>query len=183
MSGIEVAGLVLGALPVLIEAIDTYRKGITKVKSAIRKRAIIGKLGRALSDQEFIIEVVTKDVLVQSGCDDAAGADKAQLRSLLQDKQTQDMVDSFLGPDYAKKFFDALVDCRSDISCATTRLAMLVPELANVKVISLHRSTDVCSQFIESRWCRSHPESECSISKGSNPLSCQAVHCLQPWGS
>lgn len=137
MSGIEVAGLVLGALPVLIEAIDTYRKGITKVKSAIKKRVIIGKLGRALSDQKFIIEAIARDVLVRSGCDDAEGADDAQLRSLLQDKQTQGMVDSFLGPDYAQKFLEALVDCRSHINHATTRLALLIPELANVKVISL----------------------------------------------
>lgn len=135
MSGIEVAGLVLGAVPILIKAIDSYKSGIKKLKSGFKKRKVIEKLGRALRYQKSIIETITRNVLVQSGCDNAAGANDAQLRTLLQDKQIQEMVDDFLGADNAQVFSDALVDCMADISHATIGLASLVPALALVKVM------------------------------------------------
>jgi len=138
MSGVEVAGLVLGAVPILIEAIDVYKSGIIKVRSSVKKREVIGKLGRALRSQKIIIEAITRNVLAQSGCDNVAGANDAQLRNMLQDKQTQEMVDEFLGTDNAQVFSDALVDCMADVSHATIGLASLVPALALVKVIFPH---------------------------------------------
>jgi len=74
-------------------------------------------------------------VLAQSGCDNVAGA---QLRTMLQDKQTREMVDDFLGTDNAQVFSDALVDCMAAVSHATIGLASLVPALAHVKVIFPH---------------------------------------------
>lgn len=137
MSGIEVAGLVLGALPVLIEAIDGYKSGISKIKSGFKKRKVIEKLGRALRLQKTIVEAITRNILAQSGCDDAAGATDVQLQILLQDKQIQELVDDFLGAENAQVFLDALLECMADISHATIGLATLVPSLAAVKVKSL----------------------------------------------
>lgn len=137
MSGIEVAGLVLGAVPILIEAIDRYKNGINKIRSGFKKRKVIEKLGRALRYQKSIIEAITRNVLVQSGCDYATKADDTQLRRLLQDGQTQDMVNDFLGAANALVFSDALLDCMASVGHATIGLASLVPALASVKVIFL----------------------------------------------
>lgn len=138
MSGIEVAGLVLGAVPVLIEAIDIYKKGANKLRSGFKKRKVIEKVGWALRLQKCIIEEITRNVLAQSGCDDVAGANDAQLRTLLQDKHIQEMVNEFLGTANAQVFSNALIDCMTDVSNATVGLASLVPGLAHVKVRLLY---------------------------------------------
>lgn len=135
MSGIEVAGLVLSAVPVLLEAIDGYKKGMRRLTTAIKKRKVIEKLGRALRFQKSIIEEITRNVLVKSGCAAAAGADGAQLGVLSQDKQTQERVNGFLGTNNARVFSDALVDCMAAVRHVTIGLASLVPALALVKVI------------------------------------------------
>lgn len=148
MSGVEVAGLVLGALPILIEAINVYRSGLKKSRSGIRKRKVIERLGQALILQKTIIAGLTRGVLEQCGCDTAAGADDAQLRSLLQDKQTQDMVGEFLGTYNTQVFSDTLIDCMTDVSQATVRLASLVPSVKvmfphplSVGLLTSHRTT------------------------------------------
>ena len=136
MSGIEVAGLVLGAVPVLIEAIEAYKKGFSKLKAGFRKRKIVEKLGRALIYQKSIIELITRSILVQSGCEDAAGASEPQLSLLLQESDTRAKVDEYLGKDNAKVFASAFQDCMTSICHATNRLASLVPEIAFVKVVT-----------------------------------------------
>lgn len=44
MSGIEVAGLVLGALPLLISGMEHYRDGADRILDVVRYKAMIGDL-------------------------------------------------------------------------------------------------------------------------------------------
>ena len=98
MSGFEVAGLVLGALPILIEAVKSYRNGIQTSKIFFRKQATINKLTAALLLQRETLAQIIRSILKQSGCNNALDLDKNPYECL-SNGQTQDQVLQYLGSD------------------------------------------------------------------------------------
>jgi hypothetical protein len=86
MSGIEVAGLVLGALPILFTAVDCSKDGIHRVGAAFRKKKYVQKLGHALLLQQQILGETEKSVLMASGCEDIWRFDQSPLHYLGESK-------------------------------------------------------------------------------------------------
>ncbi|RDW56889.1 hypothetical protein BP5796_12956 [Coleophoma crateriformis] len=139
MSGIEVAGLVLGAFPILLEAIDVYKDGIRKIEKAFRKRKYIEKLARALLLQQQILEEAIKSVLVASGCENIGNLDDDPI-SYLEDEHTQEQVLEFLGRknnvvfngtldqsiDIIKRISRSVVGLLPDIKCSTDDLLGII---------------------------------------------------------
>jgi len=73
MSGLEVLGVVLGALPILLKSVDAYRGGIRRVgAAAFRKRKHVEKLARALLLQQQILEETLTSVVLASGCENVS---------------------------------------------------------------------------------------------------------------
>ncbi|KAL9616862.1 MAG: hypothetical protein Q9160_008318 [Pyrenula sp. 1 TL-2023] len=71
MSGIEVAGLVLGAIPILLAVIDSSKHGMRRFEGLFNKRAVIKKLASALAMQKQLLEENVKFIVASSGCDDS----------------------------------------------------------------------------------------------------------------
>ncbi|KAK2607024.1 hypothetical protein N8I77_005733 [Diaporthe amygdali] len=97
MAGIEVAGLVLGALPLLLKSVDVYRDGFRRFGSAFKKRKHVEKLGRALLLQHQTLEELIKSVALGSGCEDVWALEGDPV-GYLNNPEVQAQVEEFLGP-------------------------------------------------------------------------------------
>ena len=128
MSGIEVAGLLLGAIPILLEAVDLYKDGIRKSTTAFRKRRYIEKLTFALLLQKQKLEETVVSVLKASGCRDIWLMDDDPLGQLLKD-EVQEQVLDYLGPKNNVAFNGALEQCNNIIKKIAGSMTGLVPSL------------------------------------------------------
>lgn len=63
MSGIEIAGLVMGALPLFIAAAEAYRDGLNFAERALRKRAFIAQYRTELVEQKALLGLYIKAVV------------------------------------------------------------------------------------------------------------------------
>lgn len=97
MAGIEVAGLVLGALPFVLKSVDAYRDGFRRFGTTFNKRKHVEKLARALFFQQRTLEELIKSFVLASGCEDVLALDDDPIR-YLNDPDVQEQVGQFLGP-------------------------------------------------------------------------------------
>ncbi|KAB5582281.1 hypothetical protein GE09DRAFT_1166780 [Coniochaeta sp. 2T2.1] len=96
MSGFEIAGVVLGALPVLFACVDLPKQGIQRGLLLFRKRAYVDKLARALLLQKQIIAENIKSVASAAGCDDVWLIDDDPY-TYLNDRKVQAQILDYLG--------------------------------------------------------------------------------------
>lgn len=126
MSGIEIAGLVLGALPVLIRAVDLYKDGIRKAGTAFRKRKYVQKLARALLLQQQTLEETVKSVLIASGSENIWRLDEDPL-GYLNEKSVREQVLDYLGAKNDVAFTGTLEQSKDIVKKIARNLAGLVP--------------------------------------------------------
>lgn len=96
MSGIEVAGLVLGALPILLKAVEQYRGTIQAGVRFFRKRKYVERLASALLFQQGTLIEVLRNLLINSGCSDVARLDVAPFE-YLKNSRIQEHLHDYLG--------------------------------------------------------------------------------------
>ena len=101
MSGFEIAGLVFGAMPILVTAADLLRAGYEKALIPFRKRRYIGTLANALLLQRQTVAETIRLLIAHCGClydDDLL---RTQLddgpSGYLKDEQVQSQILDFLG--------------------------------------------------------------------------------------
>ncbi|PQE29589.1 hypothetical protein CJF30_00009219 [Rutstroemia sp. NJR-2017a BBW] len=126
MSGIEVAGLVLGAIPILSEAFKSYRESVI---TFFRARKYIDKLYRALLLQERILEETVKLVLLGSGCENIPDLSESPV-GYLTDARVQENIKDYLGPGNMKIFDDTIYQSRTIIEKLAGSLTGLVPSIS-----------------------------------------------------
>ncbi|KAH8686130.1 hypothetical protein BGZ60DRAFT_396930 [Tricladium varicosporioides] len=126
MSGIEVAGLVLGALPILFAAVDFSKDGIHRVGAAFRRKKYVEKLARALLLQQQILEETVKSLLMASGCEDVWRFDQDPLSYLKNPTVREDVLD-YLGTKNDAAFAGALQQSSDIVKRIAKNIAGLVP--------------------------------------------------------
>ncbi|KAI9645502.1 hypothetical protein NHQ30_006242 [Ciborinia camelliae] len=141
MSGIEVAGLVLGALPILFQAVDFYRDGIGRSLTALRKRKYVEKLSHALLLQQQILEETVRSVIVASGCEDIVRLDDDPL-DYLNDEYLQEQVLDYLGEKNINAFNGTLEQSNTIVKKLAGSMAGFVPAFK------------VCLKFDDSYECK-----------------------------
>ncbi|KAK7711995.1 hypothetical protein SLS64_005266 [Diaporthe eres] len=107
MSGIEVAGLVLGALPLVLKSVDAYRDGFRRFGTTFNKRKHVEKLARALLLQQRTLEELIKSVVLASGCEDVLALDDDPV-GYLKSPDVQEQVEEYLGPKSTSFLVDEL---------------------------------------------------------------------------
>lgn len=70
MSGVEAAGFVLAAVPIVIECLQLYSEGLNRTAVLFRKRKHVEKLSHALLTQRALLGENLKSVLIESGVED-----------------------------------------------------------------------------------------------------------------
>ena len=96
MSGFEIAGVVLGALPVIFACVDLPKQGARRSLLIFRKRVYIDKLARALLLQKQIIAENIKSLACAGGCDNVWLVDEDPV-TYLNDEVVQDQILDYLG--------------------------------------------------------------------------------------
>jgi hypothetical protein len=134
MSGIEIAGLVLGALPVAIQALEAYRSTL----SSMRSRSVT-------RDLEFMIrDLGTEQQILQNTCE-------TLLQGIVPDSLIDAMIDDPFGPDW-KTFGDRLRlrlwRSYGQFQLKVTEMQVAVQELQE----KLSVQADGTVRFNEARW-------------------------------
>jgi hypothetical protein len=107
VTGVETAGLVLAAIPLLISAAEHYKQGLHPLKAILRKRYELERFYRALDEQKTVlrlslIELFGQDADKLSEEQLAALQDpQNDLETLWTDTRLQDSVKDRLGLAYA----------------------------------------------------------------------------------
>ena len=112
MSGFEIVGVVLGAVPIIVTILETY-KSLGRVKDAYKKKQFyIDRMINALSWQKALIEGDLEIVLRSIGLEDLIIRNIApdSYETLLKQTDIQQQVQAFLGLRY-KSYIQALSDC------------------------------------------------------------------------
>ena len=128
MSGFEVSGLVLGALPVLIEAVTAYRSGLQTGKIFFRRKAIVSKLTSALLLQRETLSQIVRSILEQSGCADALNLETSPYECLRK-PETQALVTKFLGSDNLFVINETLEQSYDAVKRVARNIEGLVPSV------------------------------------------------------
>ena len=126
MSGIEVAGLVLGALPILFAAVDLPKSSLQRTLAAFRKRAYVGNLARALLLQKQIIAENVKSLAISSGCEEVWLVDDDPLE-YLSGVAVQEQILDYLGVENHTAFVGALEQSHDAVKKIARNIEGLLP--------------------------------------------------------
>ena len=125
MSGFEIVGVVLGALPIIVKAVDLSKENY---KYFFRKRKYVEKLALSLRSQQQHMVEITRSILISSGCKDAYRLDNDPV-AYLSDDAVQDQVLDYLGEENFAVFTDSIKDCHQTVKEVAANMADLVPNL------------------------------------------------------
>jgi hypothetical protein len=109
MSGVEVAGLVLGALPLVIAALEEYKRGLKPLRRLFGAKLELESLMRRLRNERFLfrtnLRIIIRSARPGSRENDVpelltsvfeGGAARQDVQQYLQDNEALDMFDGIL---------------------------------------------------------------------------------------
>ncbi|CAM1510000.1 Fc.00g003350.m01.CDS01 [Cosmosporella sp. VM-42] len=123
MSGFEIAGIVLGALPIILHAVDSLK---VSAKAAVRSRIHIEKLSLALVLQQSTLVEIIRSLLISSGFDDVARLDDDPV-GCLKDPKARELIEEFLGPEKSLVFTAVLMQADTAVKDIAKNITGLVP--------------------------------------------------------
>jgi len=126
MSGFEIVGVLLGVLPIVLQSVDLYKQSIRRVGTTIRKRKHVEKLARALLLQQQILEETVKSVVLACGCENI-GALEENPFGYFSNKDVQERVEEYLGPNSSIAFIDLLTANNNVVKKVAKNISGLVP--------------------------------------------------------
>lgn len=106
MSGFEVAGVVLGAIPLIIEAIKAYKAGKSAASMFVQWRGLLDRLLDKLEFQDFDFYMSIRNLLQAAGVE-VLYDDKVACREALCRPENQHLLNEYLGA--ARTLFDQTV--------------------------------------------------------------------------
>lgn len=128
MSGFEVAGVVLGALPILFLAVDESKKGIARGALFFRKRRYVEKLALALLTHKQHLTEILKSILLGSGCNDLVALEHDPV-GYLKDESITDQVLDYLGEETFAACSGLVQQCYVTVKRVAMKIAGLVPTI------------------------------------------------------
>ena len=129
MSGIEVASLILGAVPVMIAALEHYKNFHKKSWLFKHKSSRIDQLIIALGNQKFFLEGELELALLEAGFDqyDVASLDTTDMQRLLNGGDVSERLCRSLGQGYGP-FREMLVRSERCLTQIVQDMKGLVPD-------------------------------------------------------
>ncbi|KAF3198559.1 hypothetical protein TWF106_004550 [Orbilia oligospora] len=134
----EVAGLVLGALPILYGSVRVYRDTSKTINRILRKRIYVDELVDALILLEGTLKLLVKSLLQDSGCESAwsFGLDPFEY---LKDQDVKQQLQEHLGPEMEAVFARTMGRIYDVIRETAKSIGGVVPELKGESTDDLHR--------------------------------------------
>ena len=128
MSGFEIVGLILGAVPVTIAALKHYKTTHEMLRYYNYKSIYIDRLVQALEEQKFCLEAEFDIVLRAAGLaqQDAGAMDPEHLHTLLIRSDVAEELGRYLGRGY-EPYRKALLRCETSLEEIVRSIGGLVP--------------------------------------------------------
>jgi hypothetical protein len=126
MSGVEVAGIVLGVIPLLIAFLDRYKDGLSRTTVLFRRRKHVDKLIHALLEQQVLLEANVKLLLQKIDLDEDPQTTE-ELLDVLRDPQVVHQVESYLGPKAYVSYIRAISECERLVGEVAKNIEGLCP--------------------------------------------------------
>ncbi|KAK6517408.1 hypothetical protein TWF281_004065 [Arthrobotrys megalospora] len=122
----EVAGLVLGALPIIYGAVQVYKDGIKGGNRFFQKRNGVKKLANSLLFHKGTLTEVVRKLLIGSGCEDVLDLDENPFEYLM-DPDIQGQLHDYLGAETEAIFVNKLNEACKSIRKIAKSIGGLVP--------------------------------------------------------
>jgi hypothetical protein len=130
MSGIEIVGLILGAIPILLPALDAYKNGLSRTAVFVRRRRHVEELIRALGVNRLLLDQHVRLLLTKVGVEDIPNDSMELFRLLDEDKQINEDIKAFLGTEAHKLYVDTVRVCESVIRDLVRSIEGFLPKQA-----------------------------------------------------
>lgn len=128
MSGFEITGVILGAIPVIIGALEQYKKTRETWRRVRQKALYIDRLIQALEEQKVLIETDLNLLLRAVGFENedvvAMGSDNCH--DCLRDSELATEIEQYLGQTY-RPYYKALNRCEIALEEVARKIEGLVP--------------------------------------------------------
>ncbi len=128
MSGFEIAGLILGAVPVTIAALKQYKTAREMKRYFVHKSLYIDRLIQALEEQSFFLESEFDIVLRAAGFEqrDIGTISGEYLQTILLRSDVAEELSRYLGRGY-ELYRKALIRCETSLGEIVKNIGGLVP--------------------------------------------------------
>ena len=128
MSGLEVAGLIIGAVPVIVAALEHYKAFHKKTWLFKNKSSRIDQLIIALGAQKFFLQGELELALLGAGFDryNIASMDTNEVQNLLNRDDVSERLIRSLGRGY-DPFKETIVRCQKSLAKIVLEIKGLVP--------------------------------------------------------
>ena len=144
MSGIEIIGLVLGALPLLIAALDKGKEGWSTVRTFTRKWKVeLDCLVRCLKEQRWLFKNSTMILLIAAG-EDLTTSDPSES---LAKPDVRRRITAYLQDADTLEFFDSVVQGYE------ASLTALIEKLGHI-----HKGPQVCDTLNDRNHANEKPD-------------------------
>ncbi|KAE8309477.1 hypothetical protein BDV41DRAFT_547692 [Aspergillus transmontanensis] len=127
MSGFEVVGVVLGAIPLIISALDYYKVTSQRIKFMIKKELLLNQLIQSLEEQKFYFQTDICLALKETHLEEKqiiALIDERGL-NLFQDPEISDALKEYLGEGFTL-YLNAVARCEHILSDIVSNISGLV---------------------------------------------------------
>ena len=128
MSGFEIVGLILGAVPVTIAALEQYKTTHEMLRYFNHKSVYIDRLVQALEEQKFCLESEFDIVLRAAGFgqNDVSATDPEHLHTILIRNDVAAELGRYLGRGY-EPYRKAVLRCETSLEEIVRSIGGLVP--------------------------------------------------------
>lgn len=136
MSGFEVVGVVLGAIPLIISALDHYKATSQRIKFMIKKELLLNQLMESLEEQRFFFQTDICLALKETHLEEKqiiALMDEQGL-NLFQDPEIAGALEDYLGEGFAL-YTNAVARCQHILNDIVANISGLVSTV-QVPIIS-----------------------------------------------
>jgi hypothetical protein len=134
MSGVEAAGFVLAAVPIVLQLLEKYKEGIDRTAVIFRRRKHVEKLGHALLMQHALLGANLKSLLLDSGVDGASDVLDDPF-GVLRAVGVEETLEEYLGQENYRAYSYALLQCEKHVKEVTGGLEGFGADLG----VSLYR--------------------------------------------
>jgi hypothetical protein len=126
MSGLEVVGVVLGAIPILLKAVEGCGHASQSSRLFSKKRIFVKKLANALYEHNQCLVGTIKLLLTRSGYGDVTCVE-GDLMAFTQNEDVREQIQECLGPENYAVFIDAIEESARTIALMAKDLHDLIP--------------------------------------------------------
>jgi hypothetical protein len=137
LTGVEIAGLVLGALPILISAVEQYKEGLHPIKIFFQKQSELDRFLRALDEQKTFLRLS----LIELFGAELSSLTEEQIEALQDDSNDLKVLweDEHLQAEVKQRLGLAYVPYMNNID----RMKEALEKLVNQKCLSIQSVTQV----------------------------------------